>query len=66
MISDISQVSLADELFSRGEQVKVYDLKGILIKTIAASDHMWNDLQNQLPSGIYILKSSKRTIKFKK
>lgn len=66
MISDISQVSLADELFSRGEQVKVYDLKGILIKNMAASDHMWNDLQNQLPSGIYILKSSKRTIKFKK
>ncbi len=33
---------------------------------MAASDHMWNDLQNQLPSGIYILKSSKRTIKFKK
>lgn len=66
MISDISQVSLADELFSRGEQVKVYDLKGILIKNMAASDHMWNDLQNQLPSGIFILKSSKRTIKFKK
>lgn len=66
MFTGISQVSLTDELFSKGEQVKVYDLKGILIKNIAASAHMWNDLQTQLPSGVYILKSSKHTIKFRK
>ena len=66
MFTGISQVSLTDELFSKGEQVKVYDLKGILIKNIAASAHMWDDLQTQLPSGVYILKSAKRTIKFKK
>ena len=65
-LTGISQASLTDAFFDKGELVKVYDLKGILVKNVTASAHIWNDLQTQLPSGIYILKSAKRTIKFRK
>lgn len=62
----ISSVSLSDNLFTEGELVKVYDIKGVLVKTMVASAHLWTDLQSQLSSGHYILKSATKTIKFRK
>lgn len=62
----ISSVSLSDNLFAEGDLVKVYDIKGVLVKTVAASAHLWTDLQSQLSSGHYILKSATKTIKFRK
>lgn len=62
----ISSVSLSDKMFNDGETVKVYDAKGILVKTVVASGHLFTDLQSQLAAGHYILKSSAKSLKFRK
>ena len=62
----ISSVSLGADIFKNGEKVKVYDLKGVLVKTVTATSSLWTDLQSQLPEGNYILKSSSKSIKFRK
>lgn len=61
----ISSASLGADIFKDGEKVKVYDMKGILIKTMTATSSLWTDLQSQLPEGNYILKSSCKSIKFR-
>ena len=62
----ISSVSLSDKMFNDGETVKVYDVKGVLVKTVVASGHLFTDLQSQLAAGHYILKSSAKSLKFRK
>ena len=62
----ISSVSLSDKMFNDGETVKVYDAKGVLVKTVVASEHLFADLQSQLAAGHYILKSSAKSLKFRK
>ena len=62
----ISAVSSDDAIFKNGELVRVYDLNGILIKTVTATNSLWTELLSQLPDGNYILKSSSKSIKFRK
>lgn len=62
----ISSISIDNKMFKDKEIVKVYDQNGILVKTVIANSTLWTILQSQLPSGIYVLKSSSKTIKFRK
>lgn len=62
----ISSIANEDNIFKNGESIRVYDLNGILVKTLTASNNLWSDLQSQLPNGNYILKSPSKTIKFGK
>ena len=62
----ISSASVGEAIFKDGETVKVYDLNGILVRTVTANGNLWTNLQSQLPSGNYILKSPSKTIKFRK
>ena len=62
----ISSISIDNTMFKDKEIVKVYDQNGILVKTVIANSTLWTILQSQLPSGIYVLKSSSKTIKFRK
>ena len=55
-----------DGIFEEGDVVKIYNLEGTLVKTVVASGSLWVNLQSQLPDGTYILKSTSKTIKFRK
>lgn len=64
--TDIARVSTFNSIFKQGETVRVYDMNGILVKTLTASSDLWSNLLSTLPSGVFVLKSSTQTIKFRK
>lgn len=65
-VTGISKVSTFNTIFKQGETVRVYDMNGILVKTLTASPDLWSNLLSTLPSGVFVLKSSSQTIKFRK
>lgn len=64
--TSIAKISTFSSIFKQGETVRVYDMNGILVRTLAASPDLWSNLLSTLPSGVFVLKSSSQTIKFRK
>lgn len=52
-------------VFKDGEQIVVYDQQGKMIRKATASADIWMEMSSSLPSGIYILKSASKSVKFK-
>jgi len=62
----IGSVNTSDQVFEKGETLKVYGLNGMLVTTTTVTSDLWSRLLSTLPQGVFVLKSGTKTIKFRK